>query len=147
MKSKQEYTTALIPNGQTKWILGLLGGISVMGCKRGASDPSWGTPCATAVFCWKQKGFLRADRRYCRLDWQNQKWGDFICPRGCPFLASVEDVPTPLIPQTAGRAREVLPQLRLICPPTRNLSQLQMPLSFPFLLIIAVYLDICRPFV
>lgn len=92
----------------------------------------------------EKNGLLRADRKYRRLDRQNQKSGDFICPHGHLFLALVEDAPTPLIPQPAARDCEVLPQLRLIYPPTRNLSQLQIPLSSPFLLIIAVYLDICR---
>lgn len=145
LKEPEQGTQLLWP--QTKWILGLLGGISVMGCKRGASDTSWGTPCATTIFCWKKRDLLRADRKYCRLDQQNQKWGDFICSWGHLCLALVEDAPAPLIPEPAGRAREVLPQLQLVCPPARNLGLLQIPLSSPFLLIVAVYLDICRAFV
>lgn len=146
MMEPEQGTQLLWP--QTKWILGLLGGIFVLGCKRGASDTSWGTPCATAIFCWeKKKGLLRADRKYCSLDQQNQKWGDFICPWGHLCLALLEDALVPLIQQPAGRAHELLPQLRLICPPAWNLGQMQIPLSSPFLLIIAVYLRICRAFI
>lgn len=60
-KPEQESPTALIPNSQTKWVLGLLGGISVTGCKRGASDTLWGTPSITATLLGKT-GLLRAGR-------------------------------------------------------------------------------------
>lgn len=94
-----------------------------------------------------KNGLLRAERKYYRLNQWNKKWGHFICPWGCPFLALVEDAPTPLIPQPMGKACKVLLQPQLICPPTRNLNQLQIQLPSAFLLIIAVYLDICRPFI
>lgn len=71
-----------------------------MGCKRGAS----GSPVATAVFCWGKKDVLRAGGKYRKLDVQNQKWGDFICPRGRPCLALVEDAPTPFGPAACGKS-------------------------------------------
>lgn len=58
MTLEQEHATALLPNSQTKWILSLLSRISVSGRKWGTSGTLWGTPCATAIFCWKKKACL-----------------------------------------------------------------------------------------
>lgn len=58
MTLEQEHATALLPNSQTKWILSLLSGISVSGRKWGTSGTLWGTPYATAIFCWKKKACL-----------------------------------------------------------------------------------------
>lgn len=89
MKPKQEETTAWIPKSQTKWILGLLGGVSVVGCRQGASDPLQSIPPTAAFQCWEK----RSARKYHRLDQGDQNGIISFVPKATCFWLGLRMCP------------------------------------------------------